>query len=168
MNKTQNPYSVVLCDFDWFVKENEKKLIDSLYDLKLLDDFELREADTKKTIVYFLLKNLIGKITSETGKCVFLVKPEILHVSCSLLRHYNNQKLRRLLIGMVKFLVKNKFNVFVFLTKSYSNEEYANLLEMPEVRDFIDIHVERTAKKLSIGENTALKLFEKLSKKNKW
>ena len=160
-------YNVVLIDFDWFLCEIENELIDALYDSKLLDDKEFHNPDTKKTIAYFLIKKITQRLFSQSEKCVFLVKPEMAHTSSEILKHFNNYKLRRLFLTLFRFLVKNRFNVFVFLNKSYSDEENSGLLDIPEIRDFIDIHVQKTTKKLSIDNDTVHKLFEKLCKKLK-
>ena len=165
--ESQKNFSVLLCDFDWFLEQIESELINVLYDSKLLDDFEMKNPDTKKTLYYVLLKKTIEKVYSHSEKCVFLVKPEIIHASSELLTHFNNVKLRRLIMTLFKFMIKNKFNVFVFMTKSYSEKENGNLIEHPEVRDFLDLHVEKTGKKIGLKSDTIHLLFEKLCKKIK-
>ena len=165
--ENQKNFSILLCDFDWFLQQIETELINVLYDSKLLDDFEMKNPDTKKTLYYVLLKKIIEKVYSHPEKCVILVKPEIVHSTSELLAYYNNVKLRRLIMTLFKFMIKNKFNVFVFMTKSYSEKENANLIEHPEVRDFLDLHVEKTGKRIGLKSDTVHLLFEKLCKKIK-
>ena len=164
---TLKQYNVILCDFDWFISKIETELINALFDCKLLDDKEFSNNDTKKTIQYFIIKKIITFLCTEKEKCVFLIKPEIFHTTSELLTFFNNTKLRREMMKLFNFLIKNRYNVFVFLNKSYSEDEENDFLEIPEIRDFVDLHIEKTTKKIFIDSDTPHKLFNKLCKKYK-
>jgi len=157
-------YNVKIYDFEWFFLTFEKEILDALYDIKLLDDKNLKNIDTRKTIHSVCIKNIVEKLHKSQKKIIFLVKPEIISQNAEILRHYNPSKIRRELMFLIKFLNKNKFNVFVFLKKSFVNLYGTLDMSSPDIRDFLDIHILNSNKKLFSKVSTINSLTTKLCK----
>lgn len=158
-------YNTYLEDFEWFFLSKETELVNSLYDAKLLDDNFIKNIDTKKIFHQFLIKNTISRIHGHPEKHIFLVKPEIISDVCEVCRYFDKRALRREFMIFFKFMVKNKFNIYVFMKKSYSDVEDIFNLESPDVKDFLEINIIKSRKLLFSKKETVDSLVGKIHRK---
>ncbi len=160
-------YNTKIYDFEWFFLSYEKELLDELYDLKLLDDKKLSNIDTKKVFHKFLIEKIIETLHKSDNKIVFIIKPEIISSNREIYKYFSPQKIRKEFMTLITFLVKNKFNIFIFMKKSYSNIENTLDLTSPDVRDFIDLYIVKSEKKLFSKIYTINSLTNKIFKQIK-
>lgn len=141
-------YNTQIFDFEWFFLLHEKDLLNKLYDLKLIDDKFFRNIDTKKVVYTFLLEEIINLLNNSNSKIIFIVKPEIFSNRLEFFNFYDKDKFRKHIIILFKFLIKNKFNIFIFMKKSFIDIENILDITSPEIKDFLDVHIVNSDKKL--------------------
>jgi hypothetical protein len=157
-------YNTKIFDFEWFFLSHEKELLDQLYDVKLIQDKTLKNIDTKKIFHKFLIEKILETVHNSDKKVVFIIKPEIICNNREIFKYFDKRKIRKEFINLIKFLVKNKFNIFIFMKKSYSNIENTLDITSPDVRDFIDLYIVKSEKKLFSKIYTINSLTNKMFK----
>jgi len=159
-----NYYNTKIYDFEWFFLTFQKTLLDELYDLKLLSDRDLKNIDTKKVFHKIAIEHILSRLHETPEKVIFLIKPEIISAHSEIFQYFDDRKIRKEFMTLFKFLRKNKFNVFIFLKKSFVVMEHTLDINSPDIRDFLDIHILKTDKKLFSKVPTRNSLTKKMFK----
>ena len=124
----------------------------------------MKNIDTKKVFHRILIERIIEDIHESSHKVVFIIKPEILSFNREIFKYFNENSVRKEFMKLFKFLIKNKFNIFIFMKKSYSQLDSTLDLYSPDVRDFLDTHIINSNKQLFSKIYTVNSLTKKIFK----
>lgn len=162
-NDSKKFFGIEILDFKKFFKENEIQLINQLYENKLLDDKKLKNPDTKKLILFHLLKNTIEFVSNSTEKAIFLISPEIISLESEILKYIDYKKLKKVFLLLFKGLKKNKYDFFILLSKSISEYDEKNILNDSEIKSFLDVNCSKSGKKSRLKTEKIKSLFNKIA-----